>query len=154
MNIFLTQNLTVQITIIGIKEAYYILMSEPKSNESVAKGMVNQSRWEGNVIMSKTLETWKRFGQFVCPQITQTWESFGDQHAKRFYRWVSTWVRNSSKYTLWLSKWTWIKLGSVVVGRITSSEGKVVLEFSSWRSKDIYYFFVSCHFYYSSLCNK
>jgi len=116
MNIFLTQNLTIQITIIGIKEAYYILMSEPKSNESVAKGMVNQSRWEGNVITSKTLETCKRFSQFMCPQITRTWESFGDQHAKSFYRRVSTWVRNSSEYTLWSS---WIKLGSVVISRIT-----------------------------------
>ena len=31
-------------TVIGIKEVYRILMFEPKGNESVAKGIVNQSR--------------------------------------------------------------------------------------------------------------
>ena len=41
----LTQNLSVQLARTDIKEAYVF---EPESDESLTKGMVNQSRREGN----------------------------------------------------------------------------------------------------------
>ena len=44
VSVYLTQNLSMQMASIGIKETYCIFMLEPKSNESLAKGMVNQSR--------------------------------------------------------------------------------------------------------------
>ena len=39
-----TQNLSAQMAGVGVEEPYYVLVFEPKSNESLAKGMVSQSR--------------------------------------------------------------------------------------------------------------
>jgi len=50
----------------SIEETYCVLAWEPKSNESVDKGMVNQGRWEGNFIH---LGRWKLGNEFVCPRL-------------------------------------------------------------------------------------
>jgi len=61
----LTQNLSVQLARTDIKEAYVF---EPENDESLTKGMVNQSRREGNALHSpRTLG--KRVDQFVCPRL-------------------------------------------------------------------------------------
>jgi len=61
-----TQNMSVQMSVIGIKEAYCV----HTENEPVGKGMVNQSRWERSSIY---LGSWERVGQFVCLRVPDVW---------------------------------------------------------------------------------
>ena len=61
----LTQNLSVQLARIDIKENYVF---EPESDESFTKGMVNQSKREGNALYSPRTSG-KRVDQFVCPRL-------------------------------------------------------------------------------------
>jgi len=66
-------------TVIGINEANCILMFEPKSNESVAKGMVNERAMSYTSDVGNLETSWR-----VGVSQTRTWESLSDQYVKIF----------------------------------------------------------------------
>ena len=110
ISMFLTQNLTVQMTVIGIKETYCVLAWEPKGNESVAKRMFNESRWEGNVIHSGR---WKLGNEFAssCIPDSDVGVRRGPTCGDVPVGWVRKWPINMQL----IVKVDRIKLGRVVI---------------------------------------
>jgi len=91
-----------------VKEIYCVSSAVPKSDESVARGMLNQSRWEDHRIY------WEHWNLPTIRPVrvsqTRTWESLREQHAKSFpsgeyfSRWICTWLSNSMRWN-WTVSW-------------------------------------------------